>query len=54
MARRARRNRKQAAIGVASLRNTKGAMRDADWDKKYQEALRTGKGGNGAQQKGLF
>jgi len=37
------RNRKQAAIGVASLRNTKGAMRDADWIRSIRKLSGPGK-----------
>jgi transcriptional regulator with XRE-family HTH domain len=48
------RSRKQAAASIASQRNNNGAMRGADWDKKYQEALKKAKGGNGAQQQGFF
>jgi hypothetical protein len=48
------RSRKQAAVSLASLRDTNGAMRNADWDKKYQEALKKAKGGNGAKQQGFF
>ncbi len=48
------RRRKQAAAGVSSLRSTDEAMRNSDWDKKYQEAPRSRKGGHGAEQKELF
>ena len=48
------RSRKQASASVASQRNNNGAMRATDWDKKYQDALKKSKGGNGAQQQGFF
>lgn len=48
------RSRKQAAASLASLRDKNGAMRNADWDKKYQEALKKTKGGNSAEQQRFF
>jgi transcriptional regulator with XRE-family HTH domain len=48
------RSRKETAVGVVSFRNTKAAMSASDWDKKYQEALRSGKGIKREQQKGFF
>lgn len=48
------RSRKQASASIASQRNNHGAVRAADWDKKYQDALKKGKGGNGAQQQRFF
>jgi hypothetical protein len=46
--------RKQAAVGLASLRNTNGAMHAEDWDQRYQQATKSGERANAAQQKRLF
>jgi transcriptional regulator with XRE-family HTH domain len=48
------RSRKQAAGSLVSPRDNNGVMRGADWDKRYQDAIRNGKGRNGAQQQGFF
>ena len=49
------RGRKQMAGSTSSFRNTVGAMREGDWDSRYQEATRV-KGNNRdrAKQTGLF
>jgi len=47
------RGRKQA-VGVASQRNTNGAMHAGDWDQRYQQATKSGERANAAQQKRLF
>lgn len=48
------RSRKPAAASLVSLRDINGGMRSTDWDKKYQEAMKKTKGGNGAQQQRFF
>lgn len=39
---------------AASFRNMSGIMREADWDKLYQEALKKERGNHRGQQAGLF
>ena len=36
------RGKKEAAVGVASLRSTNGAMHVGDWDKRYQQEIKSG------------